>query len=178
MDPVADLKNFYLETERLLLVPISHDYDEDIFREFTPEVTVHLFPQPSESLSDTSKFIGGSVENMLKGDELQLVALDKETKEFLGCIGLHKLKEGTPELGLWFKKSVWGKGYGKESMLSLKNWAQENLIHEELSYPVAKENFPSRKIAEFLGGEVIREYIGKNAKGKEMEDVEYRIKFK
>ena len=99
MDVVTDLKNFHLETERLLLVPISHDYEADIFREFTPEITIYLFPQSSESLADTTEFISGSVESMLKGEELQLVPLDKETKEFLGCVGLHGLQDEVPRLG-------------------------------------------------------------------------------
>ncbi len=178
MSLVSDLKNFFLETERLLLVPINHEYEEDIFREFTPEVAIFLFPQPSSDICHTAEFIERSLQSLLKGEDLQLVALDKKTKKFLGCVSLDKLQDEVPELGLWFKRSTWGQGYGRESMLALKEWAKDNLTCSQLKYPVVKDNLPSRKIAEILGGEVIREYIGKNAKGKEMEEVEYRIKFK
>lgn len=178
MNSATDLKNFFLETERLLLVPINHKYKEDIFREFTPEVAVFLFPQPSSDIQHTIEFIESSLQNIIKSEDLQLVALDKNTKEFLGCVGLHKLQDKVPELGLWFKRSTWGRGYGRESMMALKEWAKDNLICSQLKYPVAKDNLPSRKIAEILGGEIIREFVGKNMNGREMEEVEYRIKLK
>ena len=178
MNSDTDLKNFFLETERLLLIPINHEYQADIFREFTPEVAVFLFPQPRPDIQSTVEFIEHSMVNLLKGEDLQLVALDKTTKEFLGCVGLHKLQDEVPELGLWFKRSTWGRGYGRESMLALKEWAKDNLTCSQLKYPVVKDNLPSRKIAEILGGEIIREFVGKNMNGREMEEVEYRIKLK
>ena len=87
MNSDTDLKNFFLETERLLLIPINHEYQADIFREFTPEVAVFLFPQPRPDIQSTVEFIEHSMVNLLKGEDLQLVALDKTTKEFLGCVG-------------------------------------------------------------------------------------------
>jgi RimJ/RimL family protein N-acetyltransferase len=171
-------KDFKIITERLLLVPINILYQADIFQEFTEDVARYLVPQPTGDIDDTISFINDSLEKTLGGQELQLVALDKKTKEFLGCLGLHEINTKKPELGLWFKKSVWGLGYGKESMLALKNWAEANLEYENIIYPVFKDNLPSRKIAEFLGGKIIKEFIGKNFKGEESEEIEYLIEKK
>lgn len=168
-------ENFEIITDRLKLVPINLIYQEVIFKEFTLEVTHFLTPQPTGNIQDTINFINDSLAKTLAGSELQLVALDKNTQEFLGCVGFHKTDTNTPELGLWFKQSVWGLGYGKESMLALKNWAKDNLIYDHISYPVCKDNLPSRKIAEFLGGKIAREYIGNNSRGGEFEEVEYLI---
>jgi len=168
-------KDFKIITERLLLVPINILYQADIFREFTEDVARYLVPQPTGDINDTVNFINDSFEETRQGRELQLIALDKKTKEFLGCVGLHKINTKKPEFGLWFKKSVWGLGYGKDSMLALKNWAEVNLEYEYIIYPVFKDNLPSRKIAEFLGGKIAREFIGKNFKGEESEEIEYLI---
>lgn len=168
-------ENFEIITNRLKLVPINLIYQEIIFKEFTPEVTHFLTPQPADDIQDTINFINDSLTKTLFGSELQLVALDKDTQEFLGCVGLHNIDTKTPELGLWFKQSAWGLGYGKESMLALRNWAKDNLTYSHISYPVCKDNLPSRKIAEFIGGKIAREYLGKNSKGEEMAEVEYLI---
>lgn len=168
-------QDFKIITERLSLVPIDVIYKDDIFREFTEGVATYLTPQPTGDINDTISFINKSREKTLRGEELQLVALDKNTNEFLACLGLHDINTKKPELGLWFKKSVWGRGYGKESMLALKKWAEENLDYDNITYPVFKDNLPSRKIAEFLDGKIVREFIGKNNKGIEHEEVEYYI---
>ncbi|MEI6378694.1 MAG: GNAT family N-acetyltransferase [Candidatus Falkowbacteria bacterium] len=168
-------KNFSIATDRMLLALIDLSYKDDIFREFTPEVARFLYPQPSGDIADTVSFINESREKTLAGRELQLVALDKDSKEFLGCAGLHDVDTRVPELGLWFKKSVWGKGYGLEAMRALKEWADHNLDYDHIRYPVYKDNAPSRKIAGALGGIMVREYMGANMKGEEHEEVDYII---
>lgn len=162
-------------TDHLLLVPIALNYRDDIFHEFTEEVALYLNPQPTGDVKDTENFINDSLNKNFSGEGLQLVALDKDTLEFLGCLGLHQINTPIPELGLWFKKSVWGRGYGKESMAALKRWADDNLDYKKIRYPVFKANISSRKIAEFLGGELTREFIGENQKGQKREELEYFI---
>jgi ribosomal-protein-alanine N-acetyltransferase len=173
---MKDIKNFKIETERLILVPIDLAYKDDIFREFTLEVARFLVPQPTGDMANTIYFITDSREKTLNNAELQLIALDKATNEFMGCVGLHDIDTKIPELGLWFKKSVWGKGYGKESMLALKKWADNNLKYDTINYPIFKENIPSQKIAEFLGGVIAAELISKNQNGLEFNEVRYSIK--
>ncbi|MFA6486161.1 MAG: GNAT family N-acetyltransferase [Candidatus Magasanikbacteria bacterium] len=170
-----DTTGVVLETERLKLVPISMKHLEDIFKEFTSEITTHMFPQPSGNIEDTKKFITDSLNRMKKGENLQLVAEDKNTGEFLGCMGFHEIHRHDPEMGVWLKKSAHGKGYGKEAMKAIKDWADKNISYEYIKYPVVKVNTPSRQIAEFLGGKIAREFIGTNQNGNKMEEVEYRI---
>ena len=93
----------------------------------------------------------------------------------MGCGGLHHIDTKTPELGVWIKKSAQGNGYGKETIIALKEWADKNLDYEYILYPAVEENYPSRRIPEFLGGEVFREYDKVNMSGKEQHLLEYRI---
>ncbi|PIU35736.1 hypothetical protein COT03_01065 [Candidatus Shapirobacteria bacterium CG07_land_8_20_14_0_80_39_18] len=59
-----------IETDRLLLVPISLDFDKDIFREFTKEITVYMFPKPPDKMEETKEFIKSSIEKMEKNEDL------------------------------------------------------------------------------------------------------------
>lgn len=170
-----DLNSVEINSERLKLVPITLEFTDPIFHEFTPEVTSLMFPKPAETPEDTKKFISDSLEKLSKGDTLQTVILDKQTGEFLGCEGLHSVNTSTPELGIWIKSSAWGKGIGKEAITALKEWADKNVEYKYIKYPVDKRNIPSKKIPESLGGVVEDEYSLTSQSGKVLDLIEYRI---
>ena len=87
----------------------------------------------------------------------------------------YRLTPKTPELGIWIKKSAHGHGYGKEAVVALKEWANENIEYEYILYPVVDENYASRRIPEFLGGKIAREYDKESMSGKKWHFIEYRI---
>ncbi len=164
-----------LQTSRLLLRPISVKYRQEIFREFTADITVYMNPQPAKEIAETDSFIKNSAKNMENGKEIVMAVLLKDTEEFLGCAGLHEIQTKTPELGIWIKKSAHGNKYGREAVTALKHWADENLDYTYIIYPADKQNVSSRKIAESLGGTVAREMKNINASGNELDEVEYHI---
>ncbi|MBH8572134.1 GNAT family N-acetyltransferase [Nostocaceae cyanobacterium CENA369] len=169
------LLNLTISTKRLLLQSISLAYKEVIFREFTEEITTYMHPRSPQNISETELFLSASLSNMQNGDELVVAILDKDSQEFLGCSGIHKLNSKHPELGIWLKKSAHGNGYGLETITALKEWAESNLDYEYLIYPVDRANIRSRKIPERLGGQIYREYEQINLSGKILYLVEYRI---
>lgn len=164
-----------IETERLSLKTITLDYKEDIFREFTPEITVYMKPKPAETIEEIIDFIESSMKSNEGGSNFQIVIIDKNTGEFLGAGGLHHIDTKTPELGIWIKKTAHGHGYGKEAMYALKEWADNNLDYEYVLYPVAEENIASRRIPESMGGKLEREYDDTNGLGEKLNLLEYRI---
>jgi len=170
-----DLLNESLESERLKLVPLTREYREKIFKEFTSEVTVFMYPRPPKSIEETDNFISQSLDKLKRGQDLQMVVLDKNTNEFMGCAGLHNLNTLTPELGIWLKKSAQGKGRGLETIATLKKWAEDNVEYDYILYPVADKNIPSRKIVESLGGKIAREYDQTGLGGNKYHCLEYRI---
>ena len=170
-----NLREVIIETERLRLLPISSKYRQDIFNEFTEPVARFTFPQPTGDIADTDMFISGSTEKMEQGEELQFVVIHRGSEEFIGCTGLHALL-ARPEPGIWLKESAWNKGFGYEIVAALKSWADEHLDYTYLYYPVARENFASRRIPEKLGGKVEkREFESRNARGESHMSVAYRI---
>lgn len=170
-----DTSNITIETKHLRLEGITLKYQDDIFREFTEEITVHMFPKPAEKIEETIDFIETSIKENKQGSNFQIVILDKQSKEFLGCAGLHHIDRKTPEFGIWLKKSAHGHAYGKEAIIALKEWADHNLDYEYLLYPVVEQNFPSKRIPEFLGGQMTREYDEVGMSGKKLHLLEYRI---
>lgn len=164
-----------LTTQRLKLVPINESYIDDVFKNFTEEVTTYMYPAPSKKREESEAFVRGTVEKSEQGIE-QVYAITKgDTGEFLGCCGLHHIDTLTPELGIWTKKAAHGHGYGFETISRLIACARDCLSYEYIKYPVARENYPSRRIPILHGGVEAGEYKVKNASGNILNIVEYHL---
>lgn len=170
-----NLLNVVIESERLKLIPTSKKYVQDIFKEFTEEITTFMYPKSAKKIDETLSFIELSSEKMKKGEQLQVVILNKLTGEFIGHGGVNKLNTDTPEPGIWIKKGAHGYKYGREAVNALKEWIDNNYKYKYIMYPVDRRNLASRKIAESLGGVIKDEYRKKNMSGNVLDEVEYRI---
>ena len=172
MDSWETLK---IKSDRLILQPIALEFKQDIFQEFTSEITYLMFPKPAENIQETEYFIQTSIQQRHNKTDLALTILRQQTNEFLGICGIHKINTDTPELGIWLKKSAHGNGFGKEAIHSLKNWVDRNLNCQYILYPVEGKNLPSRKIPESFGAKIFRHYQQISASGKTLDLLEYRI---
>ncbi len=95
---MENIQDIIIETERLLLVPTTQEHAHEIFKEFTDEITKYMFPNSPKEINETQAWIGDVIKRRAAGEELQMTILDKNTKEFLGNVGLHGIKEAIPEL--------------------------------------------------------------------------------
>lgn len=172
---LGDLSQEKIETERLLLEPVSIDYTEQMLQELTDEITRYMAIYSPKSIDEEVDFVNRSLDKMRKGIEFTAVILDKNTREYLGGAGIHHIDTKTPEFGVWTKKSAHGKKIGREAVTGLKTWADKNLDYDYLIYPVHKDNIPSRKIAESLGGVVMSSEIKITPWGKKLDEVIYHI---
>lgn len=170
-----NLLNVSIESERLKLIPTSKEYAQGIFKEFSDDLTVFMYPKPAKKINETLSFINLARQAMGKGEQLQVVILNKITGEFIGHGGISSLNTNTPELGIWIKKSAHGHKYGSEAVKALKEWIDKNKSYKYIIYPVDKRNIPSRKIAESLGGVIEDEYKKESMAGRILDEVEYRI---
>lgn len=151
-----NLENLQIETERLILKPISLEYAEDIFKEFTAKVAKFYFRQPNKDPEDNLNFVEKLVAKNQDKNNLICVILD-ESNEFLGVIGLHDFNKYS-NIEIWLKESTQNKGFGKESVLGLVNWSNENLNLTHLNYELFQENTQSQKLIESIGGQFIKKY--------------------
>lgn len=170
-----DLEAVKIESKRLILQPIELHFKQDIFQEFTNEITVFMLAKSPESIQETEDFIAKSIQRRHTKNDLILTILSKADREFLGNCGIHYINTPTPELGIWLKKSAHGNGFGKEAICALKNWCDRHLNYQYLRYPVDRKNIPSRKIPESLGGQIYLCYQQNYKNIKTLDILEYRI---
>lgn len=162
--------------ERVLLSPISLNFSKDIYREFTNEITQYMFPSSADDISEIISFIEMSVEGMNNQTDLVLIISDLESGGFLGVCGIHSRgNPKEPELGVWLKKSAHLKHYDREAISILVKWAKENIVLNHLMYPVDRDNIPSIKVAEFLGGKIVGEGAKESMSGTILNEVSYKI---
>ena len=169
------LSEVAIVSDRLRQGSITPEYTEYVFLNFTKDVTIYMYPKPADDISETKAFVDRAIAGMEAGSNLQLIILNKETNEFLGCSGLHSTNSGKPELGIWLKPSAHGRGYGLEAIGAIIGWAKDNVEYEYIKYPVDVRNVASKRIPEHYGGVVKDRYKATNATGAELDLVEYWI---
>ncbi len=69
-----------ISTNRLLLKPISMQYQEEIFSEFTDEITTYMIPRSPKKISETEAFLNESIAGIKNSSNLGLVILKKESQ--------------------------------------------------------------------------------------------------
>jgi len=165
-----------INSERVRLIPITDQYAETIFREFTDEITKLMVPSTPTQIDQIYEFIRTSNKYMNENTDLTFVILENSTDEFLGICGLHgKLNPNEPILGIWLKKDAHGNRFGQEAIMVLVDWARENLIFNFLVYPCDRDNIPSRRIAEKLNGIIFRTGEVTSMSGRILNEVAYKI---
>ena len=170
-----NLLDTIIETDRLILKPMTLDFSEDIFKEFTSEITKYMYPKSAIDVEETFEFIKNSIEKLKKGIDLQMVIINKKQNEFIGCIGIHNLNTLEPELGIWTKKSSHKNGFGLEAMTGLIEWAHKNIKFNYLIYPVDKRNIASRRLPEKNNGKIMKEKKMIGMAGNELDEYVYWI---
>ena len=165
-----------IEGPRLLLKPIVSEYANEIFKEFTLEITTYMFPRSPSHISETEQFIADACNQREAGTDLGFVILDKQNSDFLGVCGLHGTRNPRePEFGIWVKKTAQKKALGREAISVLKAWCERTLSIDGFVYPVDRRNQPSRRIPEALGGKVVREIKVATMSGGELDELIYLI---
>jgi len=165
-----------LVTERLVLRKLSMELAHQIFEGVDDEVTRYTWFRTPKKLAETEDFIREFSEKHRLGTDLTFAVFKKDTQEFIGCCGIHSIgKLRTPELGVWIKKAVWGRKYGREMIAELVCWARKNLDFDYLAYPVARENIKSRKIPEALGISTFEEKGNETRNGRTLDIVVYKF---
>jgi RimJ/RimL family protein N-acetyltransferase len=88
-------------------------------------------------------------------NKFSFVARKFDNEECLGMASLEGADSVWPEIGLWLKESAHRQGFGREVVAALVKWGHAFLGKGSFIYPVAVQNIASRRIAEYLGGEII-----------------------
>lgn len=148
--------NKKLYSERLVLIPVTRDYIEDIFENFNDTVTRYMYPCPAKYISETSHVVDKFIENRENGLEVVYAITLLKSGEFIGLAGLHSITKEIPELGIWTKLSSHGNHYGREAVGAVIDFARQSGI-KKVCYPVDVRNIASKKIPIYYGGVLVKE---------------------
>ena len=110
----------------------------------------------------------------LTRDDLRLHIFNRETGEFIGSSGLHRINWMIPkfEIGYWIDSRYSGKGYIIEATEAITKFAFTELKANRVEIRCDSKNIKSRAIPERLGFtlEGILQNDGLSADGKELRD--------
>ena len=159
-----------IQSPRLQLSQFQMTDAQEVFGCITPAIARFMPWEPpswSEYVTRCEKRVQAPDPN-----RLSFVIRRLDNRECLGMASFEDADSVSPELGLWLKESVHGKGFGQEVVAALVEWGHATLGKESFLYPVAVQNTASRRIAEYLHGEIIG-----NLKKPKYDSVVYRIPF-
>ena len=171
----SDLTGIELLANRLSLRAFTPADAPEIFAAVSPTITRFMSWDPSPSPAAFAEVWRQWLPRMTAGTDLSLVIRLRATGEFLGVAGIHRIGSAEPEVGIWLKETAHGLGYGREAVAAIVQWSPAHIGATALIYPVAKQNRPSRRLAESLHGTIIGERNLRKSSGVVLDEVAYRI---
>lgn len=137
-----------LNTERLELRLVTVEWLDEIFAENKGSVEKYFLK--FDVKEELQTWINENRRQFERGEKMEMVVLNTDTKEFLGMVCLHRLNIA-PEFGIWIKESAQGHGYGKEAVKGLMDWYKLTFgVAEKIRYLVETGNFASINLARSL----------------------------
>jgi len=143
-----------LETERMILRPITVEDAEHIFKSWTsdPEVARYMIWDVHESIEETINWIESEEATLYSDKHYEWGLVDKENNQIFGTIGLkYRDEDDSYGLGYNIMKIYWGKGLTTEAGHTVLQFAKEELGIKKFFCRHAVENIGSMKVMTKLG---------------------------
>lgn len=154
------------ETERFILREIlPRDLNGMYELDSEPEVHKYLGNNPVKSKEESETIIQMVRQQYIDNGIGRWAIEDKETKEFVGWVGLKLLKyevnklTNIHDIGYRLIKKHWGKGIASETAIVALKYAFETLQLEEIYASAHIENQASNKILQKLGLKLIDTFL-------------------
>ena len=170
-----DLSSVNLPSQRLFLKSFSPVDAVEVFEAVSPTITRFMGFEPSPSLEAFEQVWKNWLPLMRSGIDVHLVVRANSDLEFLGVAGLHDIDDAEPKIGIWIKETAHGSGFGREAVAAIVSFVAKELGKRSVLYPVVEKNYPSRRLAENLGGILVGNRLLRKAGGIEHPEVIYRI---
>jgi RimJ/RimL family protein N-acetyltransferase len=135
-----------IETQRLLLRPLMR-YDAPVLHQALsdPAVMRYWSTPPHAALAETESWIEESIAAMARGDAHDFVVLHQGA-----VIGRVAFWMGD-EIGLFFLRQAWGKGFAREAVAAVLRYGFDKLNFKQVRADVDPENVASLRLLEALG---------------------------
>ncbi|WP_064090959.1 GNAT family N-acetyltransferase [Rossellomorea aquimaris] len=173
----------YIETARLIIRPCKpgdgievHDAIEKSRNELKSWLP---FARKEQSVQEVEAGIRDSYGDFIKKTDIRLHIYLKETREFVGSSGFHRIDWEIPkvEIGYWLHSHHTKKGYITEAVEALTSFALHTLSCQRIEIRCDEENTPSRKVPEKLGYvlEAVLQHVAVNEEGKKRNTCIYAV---
>ncbi|MDQ1146442.1 RimJ/RimL family protein N-acetyltransferase [Bacillus sp. SORGH_AS 510] len=167
-----------LTTERLLIrkpMPGDGKAVYDAMQASLTELKEYMpWAHRNQTVEDVEVNMREAHAKFLTREDLRLHLYDKETREFIGSSGLHRINWSVPkfEIGYWIDTRHSGKGYITEATHAITEFAFTELKARRVEIRCDSNNSKSRAIPEKLGFtlEGILKNDGLSADGIEIRD--------
>ena len=145
-----------LETERLILRPVTPDDAQDVFDYASnPNVTRFTIFETHRSIDDSRWFVTDNVRSHYANQEPDPlgICLKADPDRMIGAIGIHwaSRPNGTMELGYAIGEPYWGRGIVVEAAIALIRFAFTEYAVERLQARVIVGNDASERVLAKLG---------------------------
>jgi RimJ/RimL family protein N-acetyltransferase len=144
----------HIESRRLSIRPFSAGDADETFPCITLSLTRWMAWEPPRDREGFDRIWQAWLPAIAEGTDLVFAVRQRDSGRFLGLAGLHHVRDASAELGIWIREDRHREGIGSEAVSLVAGWASREMHIERFTYPVAEENYPSRRIAESLGGVV------------------------
>jgi RimJ/RimL family protein N-acetyltransferase len=151
----GDLSQTCITSARLTLRAFTAADAAESFAEANARIAKFMSWNPPAYETEYRTIWQKSLADMKAGSQLSLVIRLTGTSEFIGLTGLEPADSDLLETGVWIKESAQGRGYGREAVAAVIEWASAVFHPSGFLWPVVDENMPSRRLAEALGGKII-----------------------
>ena len=143
------------ETDNILFTKVSIKLLDE-YLELVNDKTIQRSTLTKEKEYSKEKELAW-IQNVLDNNELVFSMLDKNTNEFIGNISLDVINDESAEIALSIKSIMQNKGYGKEAIRGLIDYAKEVLHYKSLIAVIFSNNEKSLHCFQKLGLENIKE---------------------
>ncbi|CAN7337443.1 GNAT family N-acetyltransferase [Rossellomorea sp. LjRoot5] len=161
-----------IETPRLFIRPCMPGDGTDVFHAIADsrnELQPWLpFARKEQTLEEVEAGVRESYADFIKKTDIRLHIYLKETNEFIGSTGLHRIDWDVPkvEIGYWLNSRHTKKGYIVEAVEALTHFALHDLSCKRVEIRCDERNNASRRVPERLGflleGIIRNDHLDKN----------------
>ena len=148
------MKTPVLETERLILRPLTIDDAEVIFASWATDPAVAHFMRWNlhESIEVTKEWLTAEEEAVMSDDTYNWGFVIRDSMKLIGCGGLIFSREHQMfEIGYNLNQNDWGMGFAAEASRRIVDYAKEELSIRHLFATHAVDNIDSGRVLEKLG---------------------------
>ncbi len=152
-----------LQTRRLIFREYQLDDTDKLFKILSDPITMSYWPQPF-TRSEVEAWIKRTLDSYQINGFGRYLIESKDSAEIVGDAGILKANiadEWVNDLGYIIHYPHWKKGYATEVATALKDYAFTVLNLESLHANMPKNHPASRRVAEKIGMQFVREFNNK-----------------